>query len=126
MYAFPLWAVLWRFLHCCISGCMFACTRVATAALSHCEPMLLFCADWQLNDVWQAPTWAGMGVGGDWKLLHYFARHFFAPVMVSVVGMFSHDAGEGERDASQCGGFTHCSPVRSHVWQRKAAACSSG
>ncbi|CAK1550482.1 unnamed protein product [Leptosia nina] len=38
---------------------------------------------WQLNDVWQAPSWAGIEYGGKWKMLHYFARRFFAPVLVS-------------------------------------------
>lgn len=38
---------------------------------------------WQLNDVWQAPSWSGIEYGGKWKLLHYFAKSFFAPVLVS-------------------------------------------
>ncbi|XP_043477175.1 beta-mannosidase [Leptopilina heterotoma] len=38
---------------------------------------------WQLNDVWQAPSWSSIEFGGRWKMLHYFARDFFAPVIVS-------------------------------------------
>jgi len=38
---------------------------------------------WQLNDIWQAPTWASLEYGGKWKLLHYYAQDFFAPVLVS-------------------------------------------
>ncbi|XP_069119569.1 beta-mannosidase-like isoform X2 [Argopecten irradians] len=38
---------------------------------------------WQLNDIWQAPTWASLEYGGKWKMLHYFARHFFAPLLIS-------------------------------------------
>ncbi|XP_039757663.1 beta-mannosidase isoform X2 [Pararge aegeria] len=38
---------------------------------------------WQLNDVWQAPSWSGIEFGGKWKMLHYFAKSFFAPVLVS-------------------------------------------
>ncbi|OWF41123.1 beta-mannosidase-like [Mizuhopecten yessoensis] len=38
---------------------------------------------WQLNDIWQAPTWASLEYGGTWKMLHYFARHFFAPLLIS-------------------------------------------
>lgn len=37
---------------------------------------------WQLNDVWQAPTWASIEYGGKWKMLHYFARRFFFPIQV--------------------------------------------
>ncbi|XP_071101412.1 beta-mannosidase-like [Haliotis cracherodii] len=38
---------------------------------------------WQLNDIWQAPTWAGIDYTGKWKMLHYYARKFFAPVLIS-------------------------------------------
>jgi beta-mannosidase len=40
---------------------------------------------WQLNDIWQAPTWSSTEYGGRWKMLHYFARQFFSPVLVSSV-----------------------------------------
>nr|KAF6431817.1 mannosidase beta [Rousettus aegyptiacus] len=36
---------------------------------------------WQLNDIWQAPSWASLEYGGKWKMLHYFAQHFFAPLL---------------------------------------------
>ncbi|XP_006893154.1 PREDICTED: beta-mannosidase [Elephantulus edwardii] len=36
---------------------------------------------WQLNDIWQAPSWASLEYGGKWKMLHYFAQRFFAPVL---------------------------------------------
>ncbi|XP_040607685.1 beta-mannosidase isoform X2 [Mesocricetus auratus] len=36
---------------------------------------------WQLNDVWQAPSWSSLEYGGKWKMLHYFARRFFAPLL---------------------------------------------
>ncbi|PIK35662.1 putative beta-mannosidase isoform X2 [Apostichopus japonicus] len=38
---------------------------------------------WQLNDIWQAPTWASIEYGGNWKMLHYFAKDFFAPILAS-------------------------------------------
>ncbi|XP_059053179.1 beta-mannosidase [Achroia grisella] len=38
---------------------------------------------WQLNDVWQAPSWSGIEYGGKWKMLHYYAKWFFAPVLIS-------------------------------------------
>ncbi len=40
---------------------------------------------WQLNDMWQAPSWSSVEYGGGWKALHYMAKHFYAPVMVSGV-----------------------------------------
>ncbi|XP_048189499.1 beta-mannosidase [Perognathus longimembris pacificus] len=36
---------------------------------------------WQLNDIWQAPSWSSLEYGGKWKMLHYFAQHFFAPLL---------------------------------------------
>jgi beta-mannosidase len=38
---------------------------------------------WQLNDIWAAPTWASLEVGGRWKLLHYGARDIYNPVIVA-------------------------------------------
>ena len=38
---------------------------------------------WQLNDVWPVASWASIDYHGRWKALHYMARHFFAPVLVS-------------------------------------------
>lgn len=38
---------------------------------------------WQLNDIWQGPTWSSIEYGGRWKLLHNYAKDFFAPLLVS-------------------------------------------
>ncbi|OWR54386.1 Beta-mannosidase [Danaus plexippus plexippus] len=46
---------------------------------------------WQLNDIWQAPSWSGIEYGGKWKMLHYFAKTFFAPVLVSPRLKMSND-----------------------------------
>ncbi|XP_078487709.1 beta-mannosidase [Ciona intestinalis] len=39
---------------------------------------------WQLNDIWEAPTWSSTEYEGKWKALHYFAKDFFAPVALSA------------------------------------------
>ncbi|CAN7982508.1 unnamed protein product [Ixodes hexagonus] len=39
---------------------------------------------WHLNDVWQAPSWSSIDYFGNWKMLHYFAAHFFSPLLVSA------------------------------------------
>ncbi|KAM4708161.1 beta-mannosidase isoform 2-T2 [Discoglossus pictus] len=39
---------------------------------------------WQLNDIWQAPSWSSIEYGGKWKMLHYYAKTFFAPVTTSA------------------------------------------
>lgn len=37
---------------------------------------------WQLNDVWVAPTWSSIEQSGEWKMLHYYSRDFFAPLIL--------------------------------------------
>lgn len=39
---------------------------------------------WQLNDCWPVASWSGIDSFGRWKALHYFARKFFAPVLISA------------------------------------------
>ncbi|XP_066535058.1 beta-mannosidase isoform X2 [Hoplias malabaricus] len=36
---------------------------------------------WQLNDIWQAPSWSSIEFGGKWKMLHYLAVRFFDPLI---------------------------------------------
>jgi beta-mannosidase len=40
---------------------------------------------WQLNDCWQVASWASIDYLHRWKALHYAARRFFAPLMLSSV-----------------------------------------
>ena len=40
---------------------------------------------WQLNDTWPVASWSGLNHGGAWKLLHYMAREFFAPVAAYAI-----------------------------------------
>ena len=40
---------------------------------------------WQLNDCWPVASWASIDYHGRWKALHYMARRFFAPVLLSAV-----------------------------------------
>nr|XP_004663044.1 beta-mannosidase [Jaculus jaculus] len=77
---------------------------------------------WQLNDIWQAPSWASLEYGGKWKMLHYFARHFFAPLL--PVGFEDHDVLYiyGVSDL-----HTDCNAtltVRLHAWSSLEPLCS--
>ncbi len=40
---------------------------------------------WQLNDCWPVASWASIDYHHNWKALHYMARRFFAPLLVSAV-----------------------------------------
>lgn len=40
---------------------------------------------WQLNDCWPVASWSSIDSSGRWKALHYFAKRFYAPVLVSAL-----------------------------------------
>lgn len=39
---------------------------------------------WQLNDCWPAVSWSSLEYDHHWKALHYYARRFYAPVLISA------------------------------------------
>ena len=45
---------------------------------------------WQLNDCWPVASWSSLDYAGRWKALHYMARRFYAPVLVSGVEDADH------------------------------------
>ena len=38
---------------------------------------------WQLNDCWPVASWSSIDYFGRWKALQYYARKFYAPILVS-------------------------------------------
>ena len=38
---------------------------------------------WQLNDIWPVASWSSIDYFGRWKALHYHAKKFFAPILLS-------------------------------------------
>lgn len=48
---------------------------------------------WQLNDIWPVASWSSIDYYGRWKALHYAAKRFYAPVMLSAC-----EHGEIERE----------------------------
>ncbi|MDY7222664.1 beta-mannosidase [Halalkalibacterium halodurans] len=39
---------------------------------------------WQLNDCWPAASWSSVDYYGRWKALHYYAKKFYSPILLSV------------------------------------------
>ncbi len=46
-------------------------------------PRSMGCVFWQYNDIWPGTSWSSVDSLGRWKALHFRARHFYAPVLVS-------------------------------------------
>jgi len=40
---------------------------------------------WQLDDCWPVASWSSIDYYGRWKALHYAARRFYAPVLLSTI-----------------------------------------
>jgi len=40
---------------------------------------------WQFNDCWPVISWSSIDYSGQWKALHYQAKKFFNPVLVSIL-----------------------------------------
>ncbi|MCE2596486.1 glycoside hydrolase family 2 protein [Motilimonas cestriensis] len=49
------------------------------------KPICMGILYWQLNDVWPVASWSSIEYSGQWKQLHYHAKRFFAPNLVTFV-----------------------------------------
>ena len=60
------------------------CMQTACEHFRRQSPMCLGALYWQINDCWPVASWSSLEFGGKWKALHYYAKRFFAPALVSV------------------------------------------
>ncbi len=58
--------------------------RTAVERWRSMRPTCMGTLYWQLNDTWPVCSWSSIEYNGSWKLLHYAAKRFFAPVLVSA------------------------------------------
>ncbi|MHC4883922.1 MAG: beta-mannosidase [Planctomycetota bacterium] len=58
--------------------------RTAVEYWRSLRPVCMGALYWQINDNWPVCSWASINYGGKWKILHYMAKRFFAPVMLTV------------------------------------------
>lgn len=63
---------------------------------------------WQLNDCWPVASWSSIDYFGRWKALHYAAKRFFAPVMLSAQE-------EGELTQNPCINEFRTEPVKRSI-----------
>jgi beta-mannosidase len=57
--------------------------KIGAEAWRRDMPKSMGCLYWQYNDCWPAVSWSSVDYYGRWKALHYMARHFYAPILVS-------------------------------------------
>lgn len=48
-------------------------------------PKSMGCVYWQYNDIWPGMSWSSVDYFGRWKALHYMARKFYSPILVSGI-----------------------------------------
>jgi beta-mannosidase len=60
------------------------CLRVGVEHFRRTMPRTMGALYWQLNDCWPVASWSSLEFGGRWKALHYEAKRFFAPALISI------------------------------------------
>ena len=60
------------------------CLRFGIEHMRRNMPRTMGALYWQINDCWPVASWSSIDFGGRWKALHYSAKRFFAPALVSV------------------------------------------
>jgi len=57
--------------------------KIGAEHLRRSRPRTMGSIYWQLNDCWPVASWSSIDYYGRWKALQYYARRFYAPVLVS-------------------------------------------
>lgn len=60
------------------------CMQVGVEHYRRLMPHCMGALYWQLNDCWPAASWSSIEFTGRWRALHYVARRFFAPALVTA------------------------------------------
>jgi len=60
------------------------CMKIGIEHFRRSMPCTMGALYWQLNDCWPVFSWSSIEFGGKWKALHFAAKRFFAPVLVSA------------------------------------------
>lgn len=57
--------------------------KIGAEHLRRNRPRTMGSLYWQLNDCWPVASWSSIDYFGRWKALQYYARRFYAPLLVS-------------------------------------------
>lgn len=57
--------------------------KIGAEAFRRARPETMGSLYWQLNDCWPVASWSSIDYYGRWKALQYYARRFYAPILVS-------------------------------------------
>ena len=57
--------------------------KIGAEHLRRNQPRSMGSIFWQLNDCWPVASWSSIDYYGRWKALQYYARRFYAPLLVS-------------------------------------------
>jgi beta-mannosidase len=79
------------------------CMKTAIEHFRRQQPQCLGAMYWQVNDCWPVASWSSIEFGGNWKALHFYARRFFAPALVSIKLQGEDKAGIGNRRSNTRG-----------------------
>jgi beta-mannosidase len=60
------------------------CMKTGIEHFRRSMPRTMGALYWQLNDCWPVFSWSSLEFGGKWKALHYWAKRFFAPTLVTA------------------------------------------
>lgn len=60
------------------------CIKTAVEHWRRSMPRCMGTLYWQLDDCWPVASWSSLDYHGRWKALHYFAKRFYAPLLVSA------------------------------------------
>ncbi len=71
------------------------CMKVGIEHFRRSMPRTMGALYWQINDCWPVFSWSSLEFGGRWKALHYAARRFVAPALVSAHVPGDEKAGKG-------------------------------